>query len=515
MEKFDAVVVGSGFGGAVAACRLAERGRSVCVLERGRRWGREDFPRPEKPGSRWWFQASEPGLFEIRRFPGMKVIVTAGVGGGSLVYTNVQKIPLPAAFAGWPEPISLDTLRPYYERVQEMLEPQPIPHELTRIHAFQASHVRAGLLGRVERPSLAVRWGEGEEERLNRFGASQKSCNLCGQCVLGCDRHAKNTLDLTYLKRAESLGADIRPLCQVVRMAPRLPGYEVFFRRLSESGEARDDALERVYAESVYLAAGSLGTTELLLRCRDRDATLPNLSLRLGQGWSANGDFFAGLLDSRIPIEPTVGPSVAAAYEALGPEGFYALEGAIPSPIVAQRRRLLRVASRLVSALRFSWAKRVGSPESRAPEFACTDAEMVELLRHMGVFFLMGRDSSDGRLRLDNRGALDLDWNPRESELLFNRMRRYLQELGRAYGGWMLAPETWWLPGGPATVHPLGGCGMGREASEGVVDPFGRVFGYENLFICDGSIFPRALGVPPSMTIAALTEYIVEHSLHY
>ncbi|MEE9236113.1 MAG: NAD(P)-binding protein, partial [Candidatus Acidoferrales bacterium] len=245
MKTYDAIVVGSGFGGAVAACRLAERGRSVLVLERGRRWGRQDFPRPPtrqasldsapfgsaqgkqdkpagRPGGGWWWSEREPGLFELRRFPGMSVVVAAGVGGGSLVYTNVQKVPPAAAFQGWPAPITLDTLRPYYERVREMLEPTAIPHDLQRLRAFQAAHAAIGKADRVERPLLAIYWGQGgDEERLNRFGARQLPCNLCGVCVFGCDRHSKNTLDLNYLKRAEDLGAEVRPLCQVTRIEPR------------------------------------------------------------------------------------------------------------------------------------------------------------------------------------------------------------------------------------------------------------------------------------------------------
>ncbi|MFQ5663289.1 MAG: GMC family oxidoreductase N-terminal domain-containing protein [Terriglobia bacterium] len=454
MRIFDAVVVGSGFGGAVAACRLAERGRSVCVLERGRLWAREDFPRAEQTNARWWFRpgaagrAAESGLFDLRRFEGMNVIVAAGVGGGSLVYTNVQKIPPAAAFAGWPrqsrgwpEPISLHSLRPYYERVREMLEPQPIPHPLQRIAAFQASHAAAGRAGGVELPPLAIRWGEGDEERVNRFGASQKSCNLCGQCVFGCDRHAKNTLDLNYLKRAEALGAEIWPLSQVIRLAPReagrpaAVGYEVSFRRLPDRGKPSAPREEKVFGRSLYLAAGSLGTTELLLRSRDIDRTLPNLSPRLGQGWSANGDFFAGLVGSQIPIVPTVGPSVAAGYAASPGEEFYVLEGAIPAPVVASRKSLLRLANRLVSLQQFFSGKRPGVDPPLAPPRACADEETEELLRNLGVFFLMGRDASQGRLQLDNRGSLELNWDPSKSQQLLSRMRRYLQGLGRAYGG--------------------------------------------------------------------------------
>lgn len=516
MRTFDAVVVGSGFGGAVAACRLAERGGSVVVLERGRRWERTDFPRPGQPRARWWFQGDERGLFELRRFAGMKVIVAAGVGGGSLVYTNVQKIPLAAAFQGWPEPVSLDSLHPYYARVEEMLDPSPIPHPLVRLQAFEAAHATLGRAEGLERPPLAIRWGEGDLERANRFGALQKPCNLCGQCIFGCDRHAKNTLDLTYLKRAETLGAEVWPLCQVNRIEPRALGYEVRFRRLPDR-EAGKPEEETVAARRLYLAAGSLGTTELLLRARDVDATLPKLSRRLGEGWSPNGDFFAGLIGSRIPIQPTVGPSVAAGYES-APEGFYVLEGAIPPAAAEPHKTLLRLVNHLFSLRRFFSGRSDSSSPGDTP--ACADPESEELLRHMGVFFLMGRESSHpstpfgtgGRLRLGPRGELELDWDARESELLFGRIRRYLAELGRGYGGWMVVPERWWAPD-LGSVHPLGGCGMGRDASAGVVDAFGRVFGYENLFVCDGSIVPRALGVPPSMTIAALAEHVVENSV--
>ncbi len=504
MPTFDAVVIGSGFGGAVAACRLAERGRSVLVLERGRRWGRTDFPRPGKPNAGWRWSDEKRGLFERRSFPQMQVIVAAGVGGGSLIYSNVQKAPPAEVFARWPQPISLDYLRPYYERVREMLEPAPVPVELRRLRAFEAAHAAARLPGRLERPDLAIRFGSGDEEVVNKFGASQKACDFCGDCVLGCDRHAKNTLDLTYLKRAEALGAEVWPLCEVTRLAPHNDGYEVSFRRLEDDSRQA----QTVRARSVFLAAGSLGTTELLLRARDLDRTLPNLRARLGQQWSANGDFFAGLIDSRLPIVPTYGPSVAGAAEATE-QGFYVLEGAIPSSLATGHRTPINFVARLTSLLRLSFLHR---RQESAIAGSCGDEEYARLLRHMGAFFLMGRDASNGRLVLDAQGKLQLLWDWRESEELLARMRRYLDKLGRGYGGWMLIPQPWW-PLALGTVHPLGGCPMGRDASEGVVDSFGRVFGYPNLYVCDGSIIPRALGAPPSMTIAALAEHVAEKAV--
>jgi cholesterol oxidase len=233
------------------------------------------------------------------------------------------------------------------------------------------------------------------------------------------------------------------------------------------------------------------------------------LSARLGRQWSANGDFFAGLLDSRLPIVPTYGPSVAGATD----EGFYVLEGAIPSSLACPESRWARrgvaLATRMASLLRLSFFHR---PQDSAAVHSCGDEETAKLLRHAGAFFLMGRDASDGRLALDAKGNLQLLWNWRESEPLLSRMRRYLEELGRGYGGAMLIPQPWW-PLTLGTVHPLGGCPMGRGVSEGVVDSSGRVFGYANIYVCDASIIPRALGLPPSMTIAALAEHIAEHAV--
>jgi cholesterol oxidase len=443
----------------------------------------------------------------------MKVLVAAGVGGGSLVYTNVQKIPPASVFMGWPGPIGLNYLHPYYERVQAMLEPTPIPHRLDRITAFEAAHLRVGLAGHIERPPLAICWEDPERVFVNRFGARQQGCNLCGQCVFGCERHAKNTLDLNYLHRAEQLGAQVWPHCRVLGLRAVSGHYEVQFERLLPEPAPSTLSVEMASAPTVFLAAGSLGTTELLLSSR---AALPQLSARLGQGWSANGDFFAGLIASRLPIEPTRGPSVAAAYNATETDGFYGLEGAIPPVAATYKRTFVRLAHWLGWVRHF--AERCRQPDAEGwDRESCTDRESEELLRYLGVFFLMGQDASDGELRLGARGELDLVWSQSRgfgtSRLLMQRMQSYLRRLGRGYGGWMLTPRAWWLGGKGATVHPLGGCPMGATSADGVADAFGRVFGYPGLYISDGSLIPRALGVPPSHTIAALAEHVVEHAL--
>jgi cholesterol oxidase len=264
MERtYDAVVVGSGFGGGVSACRLAEAGRRVCVLERGRRFGHSDFPErlDDAPRLLWHARLNPYGLYDVRLFNGGSVLAAAGVGGGSLLYANVQLPAEPDVFGSpWPRAIDRDALDPFYARVDEALEPRTAPADLPKVRAF-AGMARLGGL-EAERTPLAVHFGE---PRLNPFGGvPQRGCTNLGQCVTGCPRHAKNTIDLTYLARAEKHGAELYPLHEVVGIAPPGAGerdWHVACRDLQYGGT------RQIAATVVVLAAGALGSTRLLLIC--------------------------------------------------------------------------------------------------------------------------------------------------------------------------------------------------------------------------------------------------------
>ena len=233
-DSYDAVVVGSGFGGGVTACRLAEAGWRVCVLERGRRFGRGDFPeRPEQAPRAFWHRKSNPGgLFELRLMRDVAVLGAAGVGGGSLVYANVQlRAPQEVFASGWPRGLGRDELDPYYERTEEVLEPRATP-DRPPLRKLEALDAQARLARRPnERLPLAVHFGE---DRRNPFsGVAQGGCTNLARCDLGCPRHAKNTVDLTYIARAEQLGAEVRPLHEARRLeSPRSSGSPLA-RRLS------------------------------------------------------------------------------------------------------------------------------------------------------------------------------------------------------------------------------------------------------------------------------------------
>jgi cholesterol oxidase len=494
MPAPDVIVVGSGFGGAVSAARLAQRGLRVLVLERGPWWGpagaeqppaeRRDFPRGVLGlrkllrGIRWArgrrrrdLLLNADGLLELHAFEHLDVVTGSGVGGGSLIYTNVLEAPDDEFFAAaFPPELSGGELRPYVERVRALLRPVPLPEprpEKNRV--FERAVSEAGL-GGPRYPELAIRFGDDPQARQpapNAAGVLQSTCTHCGCCVLGCPERAKTTLDLTYVPVALRHGAELRPLCEVVAIGRHDGGYRVRYRD-HRAGELRQEDAARV-----VLAAGSLNTMRLLFQARDRHRTLPELPPALGRRFSPNADLLGLALDSTALAHGDQGPALNAfvRVEHEGRLRFIVGEvglplGALPLP-AALRRRLARTAGLIA----------------------------------------MGRDASTGTIEYDGRGLRTATGRAMDPGL-FTDIERAVDQVAAAY-----RPRRTWLnaPAGRGaarlgTVHPLGGCAVGRTPAEGVVDHRGQVFGYPGLFVADGSLYPRSPGVPPSLTIAALAE---------
>ena len=326
--KHDAIVIGSGFGGAVLACRLAEKGWNVLVLERGRRWGTRTGPGvtafPREAGDPWLWDPAAPhkrnGWLDLRLFGGMAVAQGAAVGGGSQIYANISVEAEPWVFQkGWPREITYDALKPHYDRVAEMMAVRTLPtgQETARWKLMREGAEKIGAAARFRPVPLAVSFRDGFDPEApgarddrnswthtNAQGVEQGTCVHCGNCDIGCQVGAKNTLDLNYLARAEAKGAEVRPLHLATRISPEPGGWRVDFDQLVD-GERRPGSAS---ASKVFLSAGSLGSTELLLRCRDEFRTLPNLSGRLGHGWSSNGDFLTPAFYSGRKIHPSHGP---------------------------------------------------------------------------------------------------------------------------------------------------------------------------------------------------------------
>lgn len=528
-EQYDVVVIGSGFGGAVTAARLAQAGRSVCILERGRRWDKREFPRSiGQVKHAMWRDNESYGFIEYKVFRRMDVIQGAAVGGGSLHYFNVhlrapkQILERPE----WPARVKRDTMEPYYDLAQDMLDSRPLEPRLPRYplprrtEAFAAAAAAAGRT--AERVPIAVHTGPAGENRHS--GVFQEPCDYAGDCLLGCRTHSKNTLDLTYLAMAESkYGLEIFPLHSADHIAPASSGYRVHFTRLDPdrpgSGEPGS-----VLGKQVVVSAGSLGSTELLLRCRDRHKTLPNLPATLGRRFSGNGDMlFSGTLGADRVVEPGDGPSITIGadfsrkgskhriyIEDLGfPNPFlWLLEGTLPS--ASRSLGLVRsVGSYLGAALGLHRKdhSRIGFESDNL--FAGNRTE--RFLPYLG----MGTDAADGVLSLDPSGDIDLDWDPAASMEMFLEMEEGFKELSRGLGGDYLQSLLWhWPFRRLLTAHPLGGCVMSDRAEDGVVNDRGEVWGHPGLFVVDGAIIPGALSVNPSMTITALSERAAQWMIH-
>jgi cholesterol oxidase len=519
-DAFDVIVIGSGFGGAVAACRLAERGDRVLVLERGRRWTTDTYPR--EPGDPWIWDQNRPelrnGWLDFRCFDRMAVAQGAAVGGGSLIYANVSVDAPPQVFeAGWPDGMGFAELRPHYDRVAEMLGAGPIPEgQLTeRFRLTREAAERAGYGDRFRALPLAVTfdpdWNyersdafDATQSRpwVNQHGQEQGTCVHCGNCCVGCPVQAKNTLDLNYLARAEQHGAEIRPLHLVRVIEPANGGYTVHFDRL-ENGRRNPG---KARASRVVVSAGSLGSTELLLRCRDEYRTLPQLSPALGTGWSSNGDFLTPASYRDRSVGPTRGPTIGCAIDfldgAYGGARFFIEDGGFPG--------LLR--SCLVD----------DRPTGRVDRSAKVLYGLVREMTRMGdpltdimPWFAQGIDAADGRLRLRRswvrpwRRTLSLRWRIRASEPVVEAILQMHRRLSAATGGDPCVPWAWRLLKHLVTPHPLGGCRVADSSADGVVNHGGEVFGYPRLHVADGSIIPTALGRNPSKTIAAVSELIV------
>lgn len=534
--RYDVVVVGSGYGGGIAASRLARAGRSVCLLERGRELEPGEYPdtlsearremQLETPAGR---VGSALGLFDFHVDKDINAVVGCGLGGTSLINANVSLRAVPAVFQDpcWPPELVADLptrIEEGYQRAEEMLKPQPYPEDWPRLPKLEALEKSAAAMGKADRfyrPPINVTFADG----TNHVGVEQKACINCGDCVSGCNHRAKNTTLMNYLPDARNHGAEIYTRASVRRVEKRDDHWLVFYQLLGEGREKFDAPELFVAADVVVLAAGTLGSTEILLRSRAQG--LP-LSDALGKRFTGNGDVLAFAYDcdqeingigfgQRKPasIGP-VGPCISGVIDLRDTveldQGFVIEEGSIPGAI-----------SPLLPAS-FAAAATVGKD---------TDPGLLDRLQEKGrellsfirgayhgavhntqTYLVMSHDGAGGRLVLDD-DRLRIHWPDVGDEPIFETVNGALEQTTVPLGGEFVPDPLWTKLLGKSlvTVHPLGGCAIGRSAREGVVDHKSRVFAgssgtevHEGLYVADGSVVPRSLGVNPLLTISALAE---------
>ncbi|MBF4769581.1 FAD-binding protein [Nocardioides agariphilus] len=548
-ESVDVVVVGSGFGGSVAAYRLAEAGRSVVVLERGRAYPPGSFARTPSETAKSFWEPGEGrhGLFQVWSFDGIDGLVSSGLGGGSLIYANVllrkdekwfvHEQPLPhGGYEHWP--ISRADLDPHYDAVESMIGVSPYPYQDTpKTMAMEEAAAGAGLS--LQRPPLAVAFSRrpGEDPVRqgeiplpaygNIHGVPRTTCSLVGECDVGCNNGAKNSLDHTYLSAAKHAGADIRVRHEVKGFRPlEGGGYEVtYVVHTGADGEpATDLPVRTIRTRRLVLAAGTFGTNYLLLRNR---SAFPGISGALGTRFTGNGDLLGFVMDASrdglgrdlgANTGPVITTAIRLADEADGDgaagRGHYIEDAGYPA-FAAWLAESGKGLGTLARAFQFGYRRAVEDLTNTADSTVGADiAEMIgpgTLTATSLPLLGMGRDIPDGVMRLSG-GRLEIDWTTETSLDYFDGVRGTMRAIAGQLGGTYYDNPIWWAKR-VITVHPLGGSPMGRHEGEGVCDPYGEVYGYPGLYVMDGALLPGPVGANPSLTIAAVADRACTHLL--
>jgi cholesterol oxidase len=519
-DRYDVIVVGSGYGGGVAASRLARAGKSVAVLERGREVLPGQFPArfPDLKNEmqvtgKWLRTGPSSALYDVRLGDDMHVLVGCGLGGGSLINAGVALRPDARVFADerWPGQIVQDgLLEEGFRRARQWLNPQSDPRasDFSKYRTLQAAGEALGY--DMVAPTITVSF----EPSTNVVGIDQPGCTRCGDCCAGCNVGAKNSVAMTYLPDAARHGAELFTHASVRYLTKGRDGdWEVHVRRLD--GEGSDRVLR---AAIVVLGAGTLGTTEILLRSRANG--LP-LSERVGERFSANGDIIAFGYGAREPVNAVgvgfpakiEGAEVGAAVtgqleiddEATLANELRVQEGVLPSALAPVLPVLFIPNGRLLGALQ-----------------SLVNGVYKGPFAKLQTFFAVSHDSASGRFVLDD-DRLSLAWPTAKDEPVYARLDAILSSVvNEAGGSYVKNPLAGTVMGHqPATAHPLGGAGMGRERGDGAINHKGQVFDaspgqgstavHAGLYVVDGAMMPRSLGVNPLLTITALAERTLIH----
>ncbi len=563
----DVLIIGSGFGGSVAALRFSEAGHRVVVLERGA-WLHRDNSEVDLDAL-WNPKRHRFGVNDLQS-RGRHIVpwLGSGVGGGSHVYAGTMK--LCEDFNRFPSPITCEDMEVHYAKAAEIIEPMPYPDyaPYSKVRATEFLYEVGAKLKKSD-PNIVESHGpinlaisfapQGETpgaEFVNKHGATQRYSDPREQSLLGGDISCKNTLDLNYLHLAQKHGAKIRALSEAdkiesldsggwkvnyTKYIPAKSGWKRFQQKwLRAKGQTESNTIR---ARRVIVAAGCIGSTELLLRNRDVHQTLPALSSKLGESYTTNGDFISllfpyrglfiawagliaaivgligswywlaaaggigyliGLLLSRRPFDPDIGTTnsdyIKFRARDGSSQGAYIESGRYPTPV------------------RLSLAVILSGLGMWRPHYYGRIVKLTNVLRRFVPPFAllartwplpllkMGRDDAFGTFSLDGDGRAIIDYDLTTNGPFYD----YLNELGRKVAR---AGGAWWAPNFMFKVtqklevpHNQGGAPMGDNAEDGVVDHAGRVFGYDDLMVLDGSIIPVSPGPNPAFTILALAE---------
>ncbi len=521
---FDFIVIGSGFGGSVTAHRLTEKGYRVAVMEMGRRWTAENLPATNWRIWRWIWRPrlALRGFFNMEPFRHVVILHGCAVGGGSITYANTLLVPKRSVWdnGSWAGLADWKTeMPPHFETALRMLgvtENRILgPGDLILRRAAAA----AGVEDTFYRTQVAVfEAPEGQpggetcpDPYFGGEGPERTTCIGCGGCMVGCRYNAKNTLDKNYLYLAEKHGARVFAETRVVDVTPlngKLDGGDGYEVRTEKSTAWLRKEPRRFTSRSVVFAASALGTMDLLFRLKQK-GSLPAISGQLGKRVRTNAESLIGVrvpgskedLSKGIAIGSGIYLDEDTHIEAVRyPEGSDAM-GLLATPLTGGRPGWVRI---------LFWLATIGRALLRHP------LHTVRCLHPFGwareSLILLCMQALDGHIDM----RLGRPWFWPFRKILMSRGKKiptfipqandFAVKVAKLTGGTPMSMITEILFDVPGTAHILGGCPMGDSPEHGVVDHRGRVFGYRNLYVCDGSVLAANLGVNPSLTICAVTE---------
>jgi cholesterol oxidase len=519
---FDWLVVGSGFGGSVSALRLSEKGHSVGVLECGRRFADHEFPKSTGDLRRYFWnpKLGMKGIFRLTTFKDVAVVSGCGVGGGSLGYANTLYVPPKAFFedqqwAGMEDWQS--TLAPHYTEAQRMLGVVQNEHDDPADQLLRELGEELGVSDTYRKTPVGIYFGEPGKTVPDPFfdgeGPERTGCQMCGRCMVGCPHGAKNTLVKNYLYLAERRGARVMAERTVVDIRPLgagdgSEGYEVESER-SGAWLRRERQVQRT--RGVVVSAGPLGTNKLLQRCRLK-GSLPRISSRLGELVRTNSEAILAVtvpedypenLIRRVAITSSIYPDPHTHIETVS----YGDDG----------NSMHRLYTLLVGdGTRFTRPLKLLGQIVRHPRRFAQVLRPKHWSRRTIIILVM--QTLDNAIALRPRqGPFGTFWLKTEQDPerpnptfipIANKAAEWFAE---RTGGVAQTSITEALFNIPTTAHILGGAVIAPDPERGVIDARQRVFGYENLLVCDGSAIPANVGVNPSLTITALAEHAMSH----